>query len=62
MENMKLKMVLLTPVLIKSSAYILMGVGGAANALGYNDVGGVLLGIAALFGLKDAATTVSTQQ
>lgn len=61
MSALKLKLVLLAPVLIKSSAYILMGVGGAANALGYNDVGGVLLGIAALFGLKDATTT-STQQ
>lgn len=61
MSALKLKLVLLAPVLIKSSAYILMGVGGAANALGYNDVGGVLLGVAALFGLKDATTT-STQQ
>lgn len=61
MGNVKLKMVLLTPVLIKSAAYILMGVGGAANALGYSDVGGILLGAAAIFGLKDAATQVNTQ-
>lgn len=61
MSALRLKLCLLAPVLIKSSAYILMGVGGAANALGYNDVGGVLLGVAALFGLKDATTT-STQQ
>lgn len=61
MENMKFKLVLLAPVLIKSAAYILMGVGGAANALGYSDVGGVLLGAAAIFGLKDAATQVNSQ-
>lgn len=61
MENVKLKLVLLTPVLIKSAAYILMGVGGVANALGYSDVGGALLGTAAIFGLKDATTQVSNQ-
>lgn len=61
MENMKLKMVLVAPVLIKSAAYVLMGVGGAANALGYSDVGGILLGAAAIFGLKDAATQASNQ-
>lgn len=61
MENVKLKLVFLAPVLIKSAAYILMGVGGAANALGYSDVGGVLLGAAAIFGLKDATTQTSSQ-
>lgn len=55
MDNVKIKLVLLAPVLIKSSAYILMGVGGVANALGYSEVGGALLGVAALFGLKDTA-------
>lgn len=55
MGNVKLKLVLLAPVLIKSSAYILMGVGGVINALGYSEVGGALLGVAALFGLKDTA-------
>lgn len=61
MDNFKVKMILLTPVLIKSSAYILMGVGGAANALGYNEVGGLLLGVAALCGVKDAVSTQSVQ-
>lgn len=61
MEHSKFKMVVLTPVLIKSAAYILMGVGGAANALGYSDVGGILLGAAAIFGLKDATAQVSQQ-
>lgn len=61
MNKMKLNLVLLAPVLVKSAAYILMGVGGAANALGYSDVGGVLLGAAAVFGLKDATAQVSNQ-
>lgn len=61
MEHGKFKLVVLTPVLIKSAAYILMGVGGAANALGYSDVGGILLGAAAIFGLKDATTYTSNQ-
>lgn len=61
MGTFKMKLVLLTPVLIKSAAYILMGVGGAANALGYSDVGGVLLGAAAIFGLKDATTQANGQ-
>lgn len=61
MNNLKIKLVLLAPVLIKSAAYVLMGVGGAANALGYSDVGGVLLGAAAIFGLKDAAAQVTNQ-
>lgn len=61
MGNIKLKLVLLAPVLIKSSAYILMGVGGAANALGYSDIGGALLGVAAIFGLKEATTQVPAQ-
>lgn len=61
MENFKFKMVALAPILIKSAAYILMGVGGAANALGYSDVGGILLGAAAIFGLKDATTQMSNQ-
>lgn len=61
MENFRFKMVILTPILIKSAAYILMGVGGAANALGYSDVGGILLGAAAIFGLKDATTQTSNQ-
>lgn len=61
MEKMKFKLVLLAPVLIKSAAYVLMGIGGAANALGYSDVGGVLLGAAAIFGLKDATSQVSNQ-
>lgn len=61
MNSVKIKLVLLAPVLVKSAAYVLMGVGGAANALGYSDVGGVLLGAAAVFGLKDAATQVTNQ-
>lgn len=61
MSNLKVKLVLLAPVLIKSSAYVLMGIGGAANAMGYNEFGGALLGLAAIFGLKDA-TTQSNQQ
>lgn len=61
MNKMKLNLVLLAPVLVKSAAYILMGVGGAANALGYSDVGGVLLGAAAIFGIKDATAQVSNQ-
>lgn len=61
MEKFKIKLVLLAPVLIKSAAYVLMGVGGAANALGYSDVGGVLLGAAAIFGLKDAVAQVTNQ-
>lgn len=61
MEQSKLKLVALAPVLIKSAAYILMGVGGVANALGYSDVGGILLGTAAVFGLKDATAQVNNQ-
>lgn len=61
MENStKLKLVVALPALIKGSAYVLMGVGGVANALGYSDVGGWLLGAAALFGLKDTASQPST--
>lgn len=61
MNNTKLNLVILAPVLVKSAAYILMGVGGVVNALGYSDVGGVLLGAAAIFGLKDATAQVSNQ-
>lgn len=52
----KLKLVVALPAIIKGSAYVLMGVGGVANALGYSDVGGWLLGAAAVFGLKDTAS------
>lgn len=61
MENVKFKLMLLAPVLIKSAAYIFMGIGGAANALGYSDIGGALLGAAAIFGLKDAVTRENNQ-
>lgn len=57
----KLKLIVSLPVLIKSSAYILMGVGGAANALGYNEVGGLLLGVAAICGIADAKQTTVAQ-
>ena len=59
--NIKMKLVLLAPVLVKSSAYILMGVGGVANALGYTEVGGLMLGAAAIFGLKDAVPSTQAQ-
>lgn len=57
MNNLtKVKLVVALPAIIKGSAFILMGVGGVANALGYPDVGGWLLGAAAVFGLKDTAS------
>lgn len=55
----KMKLVLALPAVVKGSAYVLMGVGGVANALGYSDVGGWLLGAAALFGLKETATSAT---
>lgn len=58
----KLKIIVALPALIKGSAYVLMGVGGVANALGYSDVGGWLLGAAAVFGLKDTASTATPTQ
>lgn len=58
----RLKLIVALPVLIKSSAYILMGLGGAANALGYNEVGGLLLSVAAVCGLSDTKPTNVNQQ
>lgn len=58
-DSTKLKLVVALPAIIKGSAFVLMGIGGVANALGYPDVGGWLLGAAAIFGLKD--TTIQQQ-
>lgn len=55
----KLKLITAAPAIIKGSAYVLMGFGGVANALGYSDVGGWMLGIAAIFGFKDTMNTAS---
>lgn len=57
-----LKWAVALPAVIKGSAYILMGVGGVANAVGYPEIGGWLLGAAALFGLKDTASTSTPSQ
>lgn len=63
MKNIaKMNLMIALPAIIKGSAYILMGVGGVANAVGYPEVGGLFLGVAALFGLKDTVSTTSTNQ
>lgn len=63
MNNLtKIKLVAAIPAVIKGSAYILMGVGGVANAVGYPEIGGWLLGAAAVFGLKDTASAIPSHQ
>lgn len=63
MKNLaKMNLIIAVPAIIKGSAYILMGVGGVANAIGYPEIGGVFLGTAALFGLKDTISTLSNHQ
>lgn len=54
---MKYKMILLAPALVKASAYLLMGLGGVANVTGHNEIGGVLLAVASVIGLKDVSDT-----
>lgn len=58
-DSTKLKLVVALPAIIKGSAYVLMGVGGVVNALGYPEIGGWLLGAAAVFGLKDTTAQPS---
>lgn len=52
---MPVKWVVALPIIIKGSAYLMLGAGSIANAMGYNDVSATLLGVAALFGLGDTA-------
>lgn len=59
---LRTNLILALPAIIKGSAYILMGVGGVANAIGYYEIGGWLLGASAIFGLKDTASATSTNQ
>lgn len=59
---MKYKFLLLLPALVKASAYILMGVGGVANATGYHEVGGALLAVASVIGLKDVSDTAHDKE
>lgn len=58
---MTVKWVVGLPIIIKGSAYILLGAGSVANALGYADLSTTLLGIAALFGLGDTARSAQQQ-
>lgn len=58
---MKAKWLLAAPVLLKGGAYILLGIGSIANAMGYTDVASPLLGVAALFGLGDTVKTAQHQ-
>ena len=61
-DVLKLKLIVALPAIIKGSAYILMGVGGVANAIGYPEVGGLFLGVAAVFGLKDTVSAPATNE
>lgn len=58
---MNAKWFLATPILLKGGAYILLGAGSIANALGHADVASTLLGVAALFGLGDTVKTAQHQ-
>lgn len=63
MKNVaKMDLIIALPAIIKGSAYVLMGVGGVANAVGYPEIGGLFLGVAALFGLKDTVSKASNNQ
>lgn len=59
---MKYKLILLAPMLVKASAYLLMGLGGVANAVGYSEIGGVLLAVASVIGLKDVSNTAHNME
>lgn len=58
---MSVKYVIAIPIIIKGSAYLLLGAGSIANALGYSDISATLLGVAALFGLGDTARSAANQ-
>lgn len=58
---MTIKWVVALPIIIKGSAYVLLGAGSMANALGHADLSATLLGIAALFGLGDTARSAQQQ-
>ena len=60
MKFNKTSLILMTPVLLKSSAYMLIGFGGLANALGYSEVGGAMMSVASILGFKEIKDSVST--
>lgn len=58
---MNAKWLLAAPILLKGGAYVLLGVGSIANALGYADIASTSLGVAALFGIGDTVKTAQNQ-
>lgn len=58
---MNAKWLLATPILLKGGAYVLLGAGSIANALGYADIASTCLGVAALFGIGDTVKTAQNQ-
>lgn len=58
---MNVKWYLAAPILLKGGAYILLGAGSIANALGYGDIASTCLGVAALFGIGDTVKTAQNQ-
>lgn len=50
----KIGLFLTLPILVKGSAYLLLGSGAIASGLGYQDVANLMLAVASAMGMGDA--------